>query len=177
MLSVSCAVCGAEITDGVSFCRQCGERVTDSAGLLEAKTRVLDESSRDRTTRRLPFFDKGRGTARLNRTVFAGGSLLIVLLVLGSVLVFRNHNTASNNTSFIYPGAETTLDMKSEEGSVVQLRTRDSYDKVVGWYVANLKPSKNIKLSESSVLLKSDKMTVGIASENDGTNITIKIAK
>jgi ribosomal protein L40E len=50
------------------------------------------------------------------------------------------------NRAFVYPGAETTMEVTSaDEGNVIQLQTSDSFDKVVDWYTEKLKPTKVVR--------------------------------
>jgi zinc ribbon protein len=196
MSAVTCGSCGAEIADGTSFCRQCGEHVPpmSSASTLEATTRALDAPADGRPSTlplnpktTSPRYDsqlisqpsltaKGLGATIRKRPLLTGGLIILAMALISAVILtsFRDRNSASVRTSLIYPGAETVLDITSGDGSVLQLRSDDPLEKVVGWYVANLKPTKNAKLSETSVLLKSDRITIGIAAENNKTNILIK---
>ncbi len=86
--------------------------------------------------------------------------------------------TGSNSISraFIYPGAETIMDMsRADGGNFLQLRTNDSYQKVLDWYVARLKPDSIIKSPPGqSAVLKSDKLIVIINSSGEGTVIMLK---
>ncbi|MDX6692707.1 MAG: hypothetical protein QOF02_310 [Blastocatellia bacterium] len=87
--------------------------------------------------------------------------------------------TGSNSISraYIYPGSETMLDLKSANGGgLLQLRTKDSYEKVLAWYTAKLKPDNIIKTPDAgqSTILKSDKLMAIINSQDDGTNIMLK---
>lgn len=83
----------------------------------------------------------------------------------------------SNSISrdFIYPGAETMMDMtRAGGGSLLQLRTKDSYQKVLDWYIAKLKPENIIRPSNQNAVLKSDKLMAIINSSGDGTMIMLK---
>jgi hypothetical protein len=165
-----------------------------SANVLEATTKTLETPTEGGpTTQRLnpkptsPNYqgegtlppsvtNKGLRADRQKRNAIIGG-LIIIAIVLISVVILaslRNRNSLSVSRSLIYPGAETVLDMASGDGSVLQLRTGDPFDKVVDWYVANLQPTKNARLSSTSVLLRKDQITVGIATEDNKTNILIK---
>lgn len=87
------------------------------------------------------------------------------------------NRTGTNSISrdFIYPGAETLMDMThSNEASLLQLRTTDSYQKVFDWYVAKLKPDSVFKPSDSNAILKSDKLVAIINSSGEGTIIMLK---
>jgi hypothetical protein len=87
--------------------------------------------------------------------------------------------TASKNISraYIYPGAETIMDLtRGGGGSLLQLRTEDSYEKVLAWYTAKLKPDSIIKTPAAgrSAILKADKMMAIINSSDEGTMIMLK---
>lgn len=74
----------------------------------------------------------------------------------------------------VYPGAEITMEMtRGAEGSVRQLRTGDSFDKVVAWYTNKLKPTNTIKASGSVVLTNSNTTAV-ITSDGDETTVLLK---
>jgi hypothetical protein len=165
-----------------------------SASTLEATTRALDAPPDDRPSTlplnpktTSPGYDsqlisppsltpKSFGATVRKRPLLFGGLIILAMAAISAVVLtsFRDRNSASVRTSLIYPGAETVLDMTRDDESVLQLRSNDPLEKVVGWYVANLKPTKNANLSETSVLLKTDRITIGIASENNKTNILIK---
>jgi len=53
--------------------------------------------------------------------------------------------TSFISSEYLYPGAEKLMETTSSEGSVVQLKTSDSFDKVVNWYEGKLKPSNIVK--------------------------------
>lgn len=76
---------------------------------------------------------------------------------------------------FIYPGAETVMDMKrANGGSLLQLQTKDSYQKVLDWYVTKLQPEQIIKSPGPNTVLKSDKVMAILTSTGEGTNIMLK---
>jgi hypothetical protein len=82
---------------------------------------------------------------------------------------------AGMDSSFVYPGAQTTLDVGGQGKSrVLQLTTRDPFDKVVDWYITKLKPTKTIRASGSNAVLKADKVTAVITSGGDETSIILK---
>jgi hypothetical protein len=196
MSSITCLSCGAEIADGARFCRQCGQHLTAiaPANVLEATTKTLETPAEGGvTTQRLnpkptspnyqseltpqpSLMSKGLSVARQKRNAFIGGLTILAIALISVVILtsLRNRDSALVSRSLIYPGAETVLDMTRGEEGVLELRTGDPFDKVVEWYVANLKPTKNAKLSKTSVLLKTDEITVGIATEDNKTNILIK---
>ena len=84
--------------------------------------------------------------------------------------------TTSVSPEFVYPGAETTMEMKNAEGGsmILQLRTKDSYEKVLDWYVENLKPQNTIISPGPSAVLKWDKLMAVINSAGGETHIMLK---
>lgn len=74
-----------------------------------------------------------------------------------------------------YPGAEMIMEMRrGEDGSALQLHSRDGLEKVVAWYVAQLRPTKNIQVPGASAILHADKATVVLTAAGSETNILIK---
>jgi hypothetical protein len=92
------------------------------------------------------------------------------------VAVLMSRSQTPDGSALVYPGAETVVDLKGEEGSTLHLRTRDSFDEVLRWYVENLKPTKTMRISETSVILKAAGRTVTIVAEGDAVNVVIKQA-
>lgn len=90
------------------------------------------------------------------------------------VLASQNQAPASIGKTLTYTDAQTIAEVKSSEGTLLHLRTRDSFDKVVKWYVANLKPTKRMKVSENSVLLKVGSIMAVIATDGKETDVVIK---
>ena len=199
MSNFICSGCGASIADGTRFCRQCGQPGVEAATSAEAVTQIFDSPGKDVTsTRRLnpqptnptdyalseSLSSADPTTKNLHpvnrRRTFLIRSLLVLLLVVSATIILmvmlRTRGVSSISRSLIYPNSETIVDMKSEEGSALQLRTRDPFNKVVDWYVINLKPTKTMRLTETNVLLKAGNITTVIAAEEHETNIVIKQA-
>jgi uncharacterized Zn finger protein (UPF0148 family) len=199
MSNITCSGCGAEIADGTRFCRQCGQSSVESGDSAEAVTQVFETqgkdvistrrlkpqptnptdyalsesaSSTDPVTKRLQTDRQSRHALIRNLVIL----FLVVAAVVVLMMIWRSRSASSISRSLVYPNAETIVDMKSEEGSALQLRTRDPFNRVVDWYVANLKPTKTMKLTESNVLLKAGNITAVIAAEDNETNIVIKQA-
>ena len=61
----------------------------------------------------------------------------------------------------------------AQEGSMVQLKTEDSMEKVVEWYTRRVNPSNTLR-QPNSVVLRSSGMDVVITTTGRGTNIIIK---
>lgn len=77
------------------------------------------------------------------------------------------------NRAFVYPGAETTMEVTSgSEGNMVQLQTSDSFEKVVGWYTEKLKPIQVVR-QPSNVILRGSELTAIINAEGDMTTIML----
>jgi hypothetical protein len=55
---------------------------------------------------------------------------------------------------------------RGEEGGIIQLRTNDSFEKVVDWYVGKLNPSRTIRKGDSAVLTGAT--TTAVIKDNEG---------
>ncbi len=68
------------------------------------------------------------------------------------------------------------MDMTGKDGNrVLQLRTKDSPDKVVAWYVEKLKPTENMRIpGESVTVLRGDNIRAVITATGAQTDIIIK---
>ena len=110
--------------------------------------------------------------------IVGGIVLLIVIGIVSSVAVvrMRSHGRTTDSAALIYPGSQTVVDMTSDEGRAIQLQTGDSLDRVLAWYDASLKPTKRMRLTSTSFVLKNQNVTATIATENNKTNILIKQA-
>ena len=64
--------------------------------------------------------------------------------------------------------------MRGAEGDVLQMRTKDSPEKVTDWYVAQLKPTKHIQLPGRTAVLHAGKITAVITAADSETQILIK---
>ncbi len=195
-MNQKCRTCNAELVSGTSFCRQCGAAINHAAELeSEARTTLLAGND-PVTTQRL--VSRPTGDRRLNdpspvaavvdpglakrkshrRTLVAGAVALIAvvgILCLALVFTFRSR-ARSTSAVLVYPGAKTLFDMKYDDGSrAMTLETGDSLGKVEGWYQSNLKPSKVVRLTTGSVVLKNQNTTATLVAENDKTNILIKM--
>lgn len=110
--------------------------------------------------------------------IVAGTVLVIIIGIVSSVAVvrMRSHSRTTDSAALIYPGAQTVVDMTSDEGRAIQLQTGDSLDRVLAWYDASLKPTKRMRLTSTSFVLKNQNVTATIATEANKTNILIKQA-
>jgi hypothetical protein len=92
------------------------------------------------------------------------------------VAFFRlgSQSLTTDNAELIYPGARTVVDMTSDEGRAIQLQTADSLDQVLAWYQGSIKPTKTMRLTSTSFVLRNQNVTATIATENNKTNILIK---
>lgn len=110
--------------------------------------------------------------------IVAGTVLVIIIGIVSLVAVvrMRSHSRTTDSAALIYPGAQTVVDMTSDEGRAIQLQTGDSLDRVLAWYDASLKPTKRMRLTSTSFVLKNQTVTATIATEANKTNILIKQA-
>ena len=194
MTELKCGLCGAELLPATSFCRQCGSAITDvEVQKSEATTAILGNTPGSATTQRLDprptSPDRGlhppAGTVAVSsapggrRKAVVGGFVLILIVVgiLTTVVVMRNRNAnaTADTGAFLYPGAQTVIDMSNTDGSrTIQLQTKDPLARVENWYQTNLKILKTVRLTSTSVVMKKDKVTITLAEENGTTNILIK---
>jgi hypothetical protein len=107
----------------------------------------------------------------------------VLVLLLGAVSVgviwslragSQTADAIQINKSLIYPGSRTIVDMSDSGGAVLQLETPDALDKVGAWYEANLKPTKTLRVTSTSVIQKKENVTVTLVSEDKLTSIVIK---
>jgi hypothetical protein len=74
----------------------------------------------------------------------------------------------------IYPGATVTMSVPGGEGKgVTNLTVHDSFDKVMDWYLARVKPVKRVMLPGPSAMLKGDGIMVMITGASNEINILI----
>ena len=67
------------------------------------------------------------------------------------------------------------MDLANEGGgSVLQLQSSDPLDKVQGWYMSNLQPTKIMQVTSGTVILRKDNVTATVVADNNTTNIVIK---
>ncbi len=192
MNTTRCSNCGVELAPEARFCRQCGATVVVSGGVAssELPTAVLGEQAGINPTQRLDprptspepgtFVESAPPVhAKAGRKLPASLILMIVVIVVGIIssvayVRIRNHNQTADNAALVYPGSQTVVDLTSNEDRALHLQTGDSLEKVVAWYDASLKPSKTMRLTSTSVVLKNQNITATIASEAGKTNILIK---
>jgi hypothetical protein len=75
----------------------------------------------------------------------------------------------------IYPGARIITEIDhSGINSALQLQTEDSFDKVVAWYTAKLKPARTVKKAGVAAVLNGESMTAIINGAGSGTSIFLK---
>jgi hypothetical protein len=159
----------------------------------EEPTLVLNERVDDITTQRLNPRATSPGRASIKnpiatsgveapagrkiRTAFLVGAVAVILIAIISTVAFvriRSHSTTTDSAALIYPGAQTVVDMTSGDGRAIQLQTADSFDRVLAWYQGSLKPTKTMRLTSTSFVLKNQNVTATIAAEDNRTNILIK---
>lgn len=119
-----------------------------------------------------------RSSAPTRRTAVIGVALVLLIIGLISaiaIIATRSDKEAPAANQLMYPGAQTVVDMSDTDGSrAIQLETSDSLDKVESWYQKNLKLTKTMRLTSASYVMKNDKVTITVASEDNKTNILIK---
>lgn len=198
-----CSACSAELLPEANFCRQCGATVVSTSAVItsEEPTLNLNEQVADVTTQRLDprATSPGRGALRnsvgnsiaapgmrgeappsrrkLPLVLLGGGVVLVIVIAIISSVAFvrmRSHSRTTDSAALIYPGAQTVVDMTSDEGRAIQLQTGDSLDRVLAWYDASLKPTKRMRLTSTSFVLRNQNITATIATEDNKTNILIK---
>ena len=196
-----CSACGAELLPEANFCRQCGVTVMSAraASASEGPTLTLNEKFDDATTQRLDPRATSPGRVSLKNSIdnpvaassldhalpsrrklplaLLGVGVLVIIVAMISSVAFvrmRSHSRTPDNTALIYPGAATVVDMTSDEGRAIQLQTADSLDRVLAWYDASLKPTKRMRLTSTSFVLRNQNVTATIATEDSQTTILIK---
>ncbi len=199
MSQAICTKCGASVIPGTSFCRKCGQLTTESPPSSEQVTAVFGQSQDAATTKRLdprPTTPRhevnsqslAATSASLTRPTRSWPKLLTIGLVLSLLIVVsvvvvwslragsRSADTVQISRSLIYPGARTVVDIGDSGGAVLQLETSDALDKVQAWYESNLKPTKTLRVNATSTILKRERVTVTLVSEDKLTSIVIKQA-
>src|SRR6266498_5658065 len=206
MSAPRCSRCKAELLPEVNFCRQCGAAVTpgNRRNCAELPATGFDQSLEESPTKRLEvrtispnravrenvespgnISDRPtEGTRRKRRRPVALILAAIVVLALvviawaGLVRPMRQTMMATANTdSLVYPGSRTIVDTTTEDGRAIHLQTGDSLDQVVAWYTTNLKPTKTMRITPSTIVLKNQNITTTVVAEDNTTNILIKQAR
>ena len=196
-MNPKCRTCNAELTPGTSFCRQCGAAINHANEPESEAATTLLAGSDPVTTQRLAARPTGdrllddpapvvattdpeiAKRKSLRRALVAGAITVIAvvcILCVALVFTFRSRARSSANAVLVYPGAKTLMDMKYDDGSrAMTLETGDSLGKVEGWYQSSLRPSKVIRLTSGSVVLKNQNTTATLVVDDDKTNILIKM--
>lgn len=202
VISLKCSVCATELIPGANFCRRCGAVIADSSSTdvysSELPTELLDQ--KNLTTSRLnpratspetplqalvPDLASGKYSAadqssRRRWTLI--GSVFVVLLLCGIIAAVAyvrsgSHNRTTDDATLFYPGSRTVVDVSSGDGRAIQLQSGDSLEQVIAWYETSIKPTKTMRLTSTSVVLKNENVTVTVATEGGKTNILIKRLK
>lgn len=203
VVSVKCSVCDAMLMPGGNFCRRCGAVIADSSraevNSSELPTRMLDQKATLTTSRLnpratspetplravVPEFASGKhdsGTAVQRRRSILIGSAFVVLLLCGIIAAVAyvrmgSHNRTTDDATLFYPGSQTIVDVSSGDGRAIQLQSGDSLEQVIVWYEKSIRPTKTMRLTSTSVVLKNENVTTTVASEGGKTNILIKRIK
>jgi len=199
MSQAICTKCGAELLSGTSFCRQCGQPTIEAPPSSEQVTAIFGQSQDVATTKRLdprpttPGYEVNsqslaNPSASLIRSKRSWPKLITIGIVLSLLIVVsvgvvwslragsRSAGNVQISRSLIYPGSRTVVDIGDSGGAVLQLETTDALDKVQAWYESNLKPTKTLRVNSTSTILKREKVTVTLVSEDNLTSIVIKQA-
>lgn len=204
MSVLRCSACSAELLPEANFCRQCGVTVTSGGAVnpSEETTLALKGRVENVTTQRLdprptspervslsnPMRNSMAAAGVHANTLPPGrwlpaasivGGIVVLVVIIGivssvAIVRMRSHSKTTDNAALIYPGAQTVVDMTSEEGRAIQLQTGDSLDRVLAWYDESLKPTKRMRLTSTSFVLRNKNVTATIATEDNKTNILIK---
>ena len=114
---------------------------------------------------------------KLPATIILGAVIVVVIIGIASSVAYvriRSHSRTMDAAALMYPGSRTIVDMTSDGGRAIHLETGDPLEKVVKWYDASLKPTKTMRLTSTSIVLKNQNVTATIAAEAGKTNILIK---
>src|SRR5262245_32652115 len=189
-MTSNCQNCGAELIPETNFCRQCGAAAAAPSFARpdigsEDPTTLLNGTGSVATQRLDPRPTGGQSravgpkTGRSRRTIIVAFlSVLVLIGALCAVYFFavKNRHLRTSTAALIYPGSKTVVDMNYNDGGrALHLVTSDSLSKVESWYQDNLKPSKTMRLTPASVVLKSDRTTATLVAEDNQTNILIKM--
>jgi ribosomal protein L40E len=194
-----CTKCGAELIPGTSYCRQCGQPAIESGLSSEQVTAIFGQTQDPSTTKLLdprpttPAYEVNSdslaaSSASSARSRYSWPKLITICLVLLVLVVVsvgvmwslragRQSATIQISRALIYPGSRTVVDVSDSGGAVLQLETPDALDKVRAWYEGNLKPTKTLRVTSTSVILKNENVTATLVSENSTTSIVIKQAR
>jgi uncharacterized membrane protein YvbJ len=186
MPKLRCGSCGTALLPATSFCRQCGAAITAGPYVesSEQPTAILGNTE-SATTRRLhpratsPAMTSGRRASNRRNIVIGAAIVLLIIGLISAVAIVRqrSHTEAPTASQLMYPGAQTVVDMTNTDGSrTIQSQTSDPLDKVESWYHKNLTLTKTMRLTSTSYVMKNDKVTITLASEDKKTNILIKQA-
>lgn len=199
MQAMKCQKCGAECPAGTSFCRHCGAPINSEESPIasEQTTAYLDQAATVATQRLEPRAtgpDRGRLPASTpapeqvnppapgvrapgRRGVLIGAVMIVVIGVIGAAALIGLRGQSRTSNDLLYPGARTVVDITAEGGGrALQLETSDSFSTVEEWYQKTLKPEKTMRLTSTSVVLKNEKTTATIATENGKTSILLKVS-
>jgi zinc ribbon protein len=188
-----CRQCGVTVTSGSAVNSSEQTTLTLNERVENVTTQRLDPrpTSPDRVSLNQPMGNSMRDSVaaagmrantlppqrRLPAAALVGGIVLVVIIgIVSSVAIvrMRSHSKTTDNAALIYPGAQTVVDMTSGDGRAIQLQTGDSLDRVLAWYDASLKPTKKMRLTSTSFVLRNQNVTATIAAEDNKTNILIK---
>ena len=198
---LKCSQCGAELLPETNFCRRCGAiaKASGEVSSSELPTEVFAQEPASPTTRRLESRTTSPDRAlrqaiagantkaadpdaqRRRRAALIGGAVALVVLIglMAGVAYVRisSDSRTTADAALVYPGSRTIVDVASGDGRTIQLQTDDSLEQVITWYEVNLKPTKTMRLTSTSIVLKNENVTTTLATEAGKTNILIKRIK
>ena len=185
MTSLKCDKCKSDLLPDARFCRVCGAAITSELPLdaLEQPTAVLGDRPVSPTTRELhpratsPTITGSSRSKRPSKLlIFA----LLFVFIMGFASVVKLIKTSSSPaspdvSSLMYPGALTIMNMANQDGSrTLQMETSDSLQTVHEWYQSNFTFGKTVRLTSNSAVIKSPKVYITLAGENNKTQILVK---
>lgn len=187
---IKCEKCGADCAEGTSFCRQCGAPIDSESAIApsEQATALLDQSVHAATQRfdaratapdpvrfAQPVTGPTEAAPHSRRGILIGAFVIGVIAVICVAAVLGLRGRSKKASNLVYPGATTVVDMTGEGGGrALHLETPAAFSDVEAWYQKELKPDKTMRLTSTSVVMKSQKTTATIASEGNKTSILIK---
>lgn len=197
MKSFSCRTCGAELLADTRFCRKCGAAISgkdfveaseEPTTLLRQPQGLVTEHLNPRATAEQgkvplpeekslpasPTVDRKNGKWR---GVLIGVAVVVLILAIASaVAVVRMHsNRTVSAQNLIYPGSTVMMSIGGDRTRAIQLKTGDSVETVTAWYEKTLKPDKTVRVTSSTVVMKSDTATATIVGTGTETQVIIKV--
>ena len=121
--------------------------------------------------------------ATSRRGLFLSALVFTIVVAIGAAFFVTNRVRMSrarvvagaSSTQLSYPGARTIVNISGEDGGqVLQQETTDPFEKVSAWYESRIKPTKMIRATGTTVIMKNDNVTATIVGTVAGASIVIK---